>query len=144
METASNAGSASSGSRGGRCEPFVIDNVMFLKDKTCPLCNCKNWTPNVVTKGPLGPMKSKFIEWGKGTPENPGGRFDKLCITLFSVGSFAEEFGSVDKFIESLREKPVLQAEWDSARKEFHHKMKAIRPRGAQHNNLFIISKSRF
>ena len=96
--------------------PVVCGGQHFTVVKRCPLCMLRNCDPNVITSGPLGIEFHPFIVWQRGTPENPAGRFDKICIGAWTEGGFDQEHSSPDEFIEKRKTDPQLQAEFEAAR----------------------------
>ena len=96
--------------------PVVCGGQVFTVVKRCPLCMLRNCDPNVIPSGPLGIEFQPFLVWQRGTPENPAGRFDKVCIGAWTEGGFDQEHSSPDEFIEKRKTDPQLQAEFEAAR----------------------------
>jgi hypothetical protein len=96
--------------------PVVIGGRVFTIVKRCPLCMLRNCDPNVILSGPLGLEFVPFLIWQRGSPENPEGRFDKVCIGAWTEGGFDQEHSNPDEFIEKRKTEPQLQAEFDGAR----------------------------
>jgi hypothetical protein len=95
---------------------MVVAGRVFSIVKRCPLCNLRNCDENVIVSGPLGIEFFPFLIWQRGSPENPEGRFDKVCIGAWTEGGFDLEYGSPDEFIELRKAEPQIQAEFEGAR----------------------------
>jgi hypothetical protein len=118
-DTMSVASSSRRSSVGPSTGPITVNGVTFLKIKRCLLCNATNTDPNPITGGPRGIEKEPFIMWHKGTQQNPEGRFDRICVQVFSMAGFAHEYRNIDEFLEARKADPNLQREWKAARDEY-------------------------
>ena len=96
--------------------PVVSGGRIFTVVKRCPLCMLRNCDPNVIPSGPQGIELHPFLIWHRGSQGYPRGRFDKICIGVWTEGGFDQEHSSPDEFIEKRKTDPQLQAEFEAAR----------------------------
>lgn len=97
--------------------PVTIGETVFLKVKRCPLCDGCNTDDSILKKGPWGVENFLFLAWNRGTPENPVGRFDRICVITFEQGGFDTEYTNVDAFIAKRKDCRKTWDEWSAARK---------------------------
>ena len=65
----------------------------------------------------MGLGELHFLVWDRGTPENPIGRFDRICVITFEQGGFDTEHTNVDAFIDKGKDCRKTWDEWSAARK---------------------------
>jgi hypothetical protein len=95
----------------------VVVGLFCMKVKVCKLCKCGSNTVNTVKCGPDAIKPA--IPWLYGDHVHPGGDYCKLCFNTFKHAGFAEEYGTIGKFLVAGKVKNTLVDEFMAARAEF-------------------------
>ena len=116
--TSSRSKKGSLAASSGSCDilekgPVTKNGIVYLKVRRCPLCRLLNTDPNPVKSGPLA--ASPTVVWHQGNATNPTGRVDRICFIVFSQGGFAEQFESLDAFLQARKEQRALMEEWQTS-----------------------------
>lgn len=117
---ASSASSRAKRALGSQCAeivekgPVVINGLVFVRIRRCPLCTLTNTDANPIKSGPLG--ETEHMMWHQGSSSNPMGRIHRVCWIVFTTGGFAHEHnGDLDAYLAVRKADNGKVEEWQGA-----------------------------